>query len=106
MLQPLLIAFCCFRVTMKEKMANSVKNRVIAVHQYCTGNHPMLSKDKLCGCFYCLEIYSPKEIIHWIEETSGLTALCPRCGTDSVIGESSGYPITEDFLKDMNEYWF
>ena len=83
-----------------------MKESVIAAHQYCTSNKKMLRKGKLCGCFYCLHVYSPKEIKDWIKDKNGPTALCPHCGIDSVIGESSGYPITADFLKEMNEYWF
>ena len=29
-----------------------------------------------------------------------------NCDIDSVIGDSSGFPITKEFLKKMNEYWF
>lgn len=83
-----------------------MKNSVIEAHRYCTSNKQMLRKDNLCGCFYCLNVFSPEEIKDWIKDKNGYTALCPRCGIDSVIGESSGYPITEDFLKEMNEYWF
>ncbi|MGD6991357.1 cytoplasmic protein [Sutcliffiella horikoshii] len=63
-----------------------------------------LVKDKKCGCFFCLEIYSPAHITEWIDE--GQTAICPHCGIDSVIGESSGYPITREFLEKMNQVWF
>jgi acetone carboxylase gamma subunit len=60
--------------------------------------------------FYCLEIYSPSEINEWIVADNDCdrygTAICPYCGIDSVIGESSGYPITKDFLTKMNRYWF
>ena len=38
--------------------------------------------------------------------TSGQSALCPRCGIDSVIGADSGYPITVEFLTRMKEHWF
>ncbi|MGE7666975.1 cytoplasmic protein [Ureibacillus composti] len=63
-----------------------------------------LEKDKICGCFYCEEIYHPTNITEWIDD--GNTALCPYCGIDAVIGESSGYPITEQFLKEMYMEWF
>jgi hypothetical protein len=52
-----------------------------------------------------LEIFSPQEIYEWIPDISG-TAVCPYCGIDSVIGESSGYPITKEFLQEMYDYWF
>ena len=33
-------------------------------------------------------------------------ALCPSCGIDSVIGDASGFPITEEFLVAMEARWF
>lgn len=82
-----------------------MKKDIIAAHEYCTNNKESLRGDSVCGCFYCLEIYSPTEITEWIEDTKG-TALCPYCGIDSVIGESSGYPITKEFLGEMQKHWF
>lgn len=64
-----------------------------------------LMKDKKCGCFSCLRIFHPGEIKFWIKDKKG-TAMCPYCGIDSVIGESSGYHITKEFLTKMKEYWF
>ena len=64
---------------------------------------------EVCGCFYCLEIYDPAGIVDWVDEDAegiGRTALCAKCGIDSVIGSASGYPITRDFLKQMHDYWF
>jgi len=70
----------------------------------------------LCGCFHCLAIYPPSSIVEWVDwpddtplerqRTAGHTALCPRCGVDSVIGSASGYPIDTDLLKAMHKYWF
>ena len=74
-------------------------------HKYCTNNKEDLRNDLVCGCFYCLEIFCPTEITEWIPDTKG-TAVCPYCGVDSVIGENSGFPITKDFLTEMNRYWF
>ena len=76
----------------------------IEAHEYCTRNKDDLQKDTICGCFYCLKIFSPKEIKMWLDRED--TALCPYCCADSVIGESSGYPITREFLRKMKEYWF
>lgn len=83
---------------------------VIKAHAF-SGNHkPELERDRICGCFYCLKVFSPAEIGDWIISDNPTdkrgTAICPYCGVDSVIGENSGYPITEDFLKAMNAYWF
>lgn len=82
-----------------------MKIDVIAAHEYCTNNKENLQRDSVCGCFYCLEIFSPAKITNWFDEGSG-TAICPYCGIDSVIGEGSGYPITKEFLSQMQKYWF
>lgn len=35
------------------------------------------------------------------------TAICPKCGTDAVIGSETGCPVTsEAFLKAMHTRWF
>lgn len=79
--------------------------RVIAAHSFSIDNEPMLRRDKRCGCFYCLRIFDPSEIVEWVEDEEK-TALCPYCGIDSVIGESAGYPLTRAFLEKMSHYWF
>ncbi|MCG0050769.1 cytoplasmic protein [Priestia aryabhattai] len=82
-------------------MLNSVK----AAHRFCSDNKESLKEDNLCGCFYCLEIFHPSEIEEWIDSNES-TALCPYCEIDSIIGQSSGFTITKEFLSEMNKYWF
>lgn len=89
---------------LKEKI-NIKKDNVISAYQFCTNNKPALAKDKLCGCFYCLKIFTSDKIKIWLRDTKG-TAICPFCGINSVIGENSGYSITKEFLKKMRQYWF
>ncbi len=78
---------------------------IINAHKFSSNHKQELLQDKKCGCFYCLKIFNPQEIKEWIADNSG-TAICPYCGIDSIIGESSGYPITLEFLEAMNNYWF
>lgn len=85
-------------------MSNNKEEDVIKAHDYSSNHRKTLSKDKICGCFFCLKIFSPKEITDWIDDDN--TALCPHCGIDAVIGESSGFPITEEFLEKMRDRWF
>ena len=73
-------------------------------HRYSIYHRAELEKDEKCGCFFCLTIFSPKEIKKWVDE--GDTAICPYCGIDSIIGESSGFPITKEFLEKMQKRWF
>lgn len=79
-------------------------------HAYSSNHKPELEKDDVCGCFSCKSIFKPSEIVEWIIADNPCdkrgTAVCPYCGIDSVIGRSSGYPITQDFLSAMNRIWF
>ncbi|MBE6654147.1 MAG: cytoplasmic protein [Ruminococcaceae bacterium] len=72
-------------------------------HKYSSNHKEQLLHDNVCGCFHCLNIFSPEKITNWLGEK---TAVCPYCGIDAVIGESSGSPITKEFLEKMKKYWF
>lgn len=79
-------------------------------HSMCSNHKPELEFVQKCGCFYCRRIFHSSEITEWIIADTPIdrrgTALCPYCGVDSVIGESSGFPITDEFLSAMNKRWF
>jgi hypothetical protein len=77
-------------------------------HSHCIRNRDELSRSNRCGCFFCLAVFAPPEVTQWISEREGpfMTAQCPRCGIDSVIGDASGFPITEEFLGRMESRWF
>lgn len=79
---------------------------IIDAHKFSIRHKSKLLEDNLCGCFYCLRIFSPREITDWVNDIGDDTALCPYCGIDSIIGQSSGYPITLAFLERMNKQWF
>src|SRR5260221_3865220 len=79
-------------------------NPIVAAHKHSSNHRQEVLSSDICGCFYCLEIYTPSEILDWVDDNQ--TALCARCGIDSVIGTDSKYSITREFLNSMNEYWF
>ena len=82
----------------------------IEAHKFSNNHMAQLKQDSVCGCFYCKKIFDPAEIFFWLTGDNDCdregTALCPYCGVDSVIGESSGFPITSEFLAQMRQYWF
>jgi len=74
-------------------------------HNHCIYHRAELENSSYCGCFHCLQVFNPKDIICWIDEDK--TALCPLCGIDSVIGDDSGYPVRDKrFLKAMYRRYF
>lgn len=75
-------------------------------YKYAFQNKPYLFHDSRCGCYHCLRIFSPCEIIRYVDDCGIGTAICPYCGVDAVIGESSGFPIAIEFLEKMHNKWF
>ena len=71
-------------------------------------NWNAVKRSTICGCYYCQAIYSPSEITDedWIQDAHGRTVLCPRCGIDAVIGDTSGIPIRKDVLEEIHENKF
>lgn len=77
----------------------------IKAHDFCRNHKVQLLNSKQCGCFYCCNLFPPERINFWLDEWTG-SAICPICGTDSVIGDSSVSPLTEEFLQKMNKHRF
>lgn len=79
-------------------------------HAHSSNHRGEILGSQKCGCFYCGQIFPPDKIAEWTdptdEDSDGTTAMCPFCGIDSVIGDRSGFPITDAFLLDLNKYWF
>jgi hypothetical protein len=93
-------------------------NPLLAAHRHTTDNRAELEASRLCGCCSCLEIFPTEEIVAWsgldmssfanpdAASSSTETALCPRCGSEALLGDRAGYPLTPDFLSRMNQAWF
>lgn len=81
---------------------------VIRAHRHSSRHRDEVLASAVCGCFYCGALFPPADVERWIDvwEGVGQTAVCPRCGIDSVIGSESGYPVTADFLAAMKAHWF
>ncbi len=73
-------------------------------HKSSSHNRQQIAQSEFCGCFCCLAVFGPSEIKEWIDNND--TAVCPKCGTDSVLGSANGFSINEEFLRRMREYWF
>ena len=85
-------------------------------HKHSIRHRSEIERSDVCGCFYCLATYAPSAVTDWVdwpentpdgmEDAYGQTALCPRCGIDSVLGSASGFAITRQFLETMRTRWF
>jgi hypothetical protein len=89
---------------------------LLAPRSHAVNNRTEVEASTLCGCFHCVQTFPPAAIVAWggldassfdhPDAAAGGTALCPRCGSESVIGDKSGYPINAEFLTRMHEAWF
>ena len=78
--------------------------RYTAALKHTINHRTELDESAHCGCFFCFRTFSSVEIKIWIDKEQ--TALCPRCGIDSVIGTASGFQIDDRFLRMLNTYRF
>lgn len=88
---------------------------LLAAHRHTTNNRAEIESSRICGCIECMQTFAPDEITAWAgldvsnfdkpEAWNAGTALCPRCGGESVIGDRSGYSLDREFLRRMNEAW-
>lgn len=89
---------------------NTMPDRYFRAADHAGNNRVEIAKSESCGCYYCLAVFLPSEILVWLTDPEGGTgefAVCPYCGMEAVLGDASGYPVTDaDFLKKMNELWF
>lgn len=104
-----------FRVPRPDRLVDSARPETNTssvtferAHKYSSNHREQLLASEVCGCFFCRSTFSPAEIEEWVDEVDGIetTALCPRCGIDSVIGSASGIELSPDFLAGMHRVWF
>lgn len=80
---------------------------IIGAHKGSSNHRAEILQAQQCACFYCCNLFPPSEIAEWVDEGDddiGKTALCPRCGIDSVIVWHLGMDAT--FLMEMHAHWF
>jgi hypothetical protein len=78
-------------------------------HRHSINHRAEIIASTLCGCFHCCARFPPAEIREWVDEDPtgvGQTALCPKCGIDSVIGDRSGFAVSTELLASMKTHWF
>jgi hypothetical protein len=95
---------------MQYQVKRKVREEIFEAHKHCIRNKQEILSSETSGCFRCLAIMKPSEITWFAEESEKdgeklSTAFCPHCNIDTIIGSNSGYPITIEFLREMNDYW-
>ncbi|TSJ77520.1 cytoplasmic protein [Rariglobus hedericola] len=88
------------------------------LHSY--QNRAEIKASDSCACFHCLARFKSHEIKRWYDTDDpnwdgepildsgpypGMTAGCPVCENDSVIGSASGLDLNDEFLRSLDKYW-
>jgi hypothetical protein len=76
----------------------------VAAHKHSSGHRAEIEASTRCACFFCFRSFPNSEIKVWIDAKQ--TALCPRCGVDSVIGNASNHRLDDAFLRGMHSHFF
>ena len=58
-----------------------------------------LESNGKCGCYYCLCTFDVTEIEDWCDGEK--TAICPKCGIDSVVAHRSSDGDRESFVRKL-----
>ena len=75
-----------------------------ATHKFSSHHRGLVTPTATCGCFYCESVFQGQDVADWTDQ--GQTALCPKCGIDSVLPENAAIRVTSDLLVKMRAYWF
>jgi hypothetical protein len=79
------------------------------VEEHTKHNEQEILQSDTCGCLGCMATFSPDEVTDWRdtadpehpERQMDRTAICPHCGDAMILGDHSGYQITDTFLEAM-----
>jgi hypothetical protein len=76
----------------------------IAAHKHSSRHRAEIEASTQCACFFCFRSFAATDIKTWIDGNQ--TALCPKCGVDSVLGSASTHRLDIAFLRGMHQHFF
>lgn len=84
-----------------------------SIHRYSHRHRPLVEQSQSAGCYHCCATFTTAEIREWIEErdadtgtSTGETARCPRCGSDSVLPSAAPIALDAQALETLRHYLF
>lgn len=86
---------------------NMAKNELFEnIFKHTANNEIEIVTSENCSCIFCRHTYSARLVKDWVSDSKGTNAICPNCGIDAVVGDSSGYTFDKEQLKTVNLYFF
>lgn len=82
------------------------KLRMDAIRKHSTDNQPDIVASEICGCYSCMNMFSPEEIKDYAPGYVFATAKCPVCGRKTVLPEHPDYKLTRHLLNELRQHYF
>ncbi len=80
-------------------------SELINAQRSSVNNRDHLMRSVTCGCYSCETIMLANGITDWkLEENGGMTAICPFCGKETIIGDG-GVPMKKILLQELKKFW-
>jgi len=78
-----------------------------AINHFSSYNRILgVQKSQQCGCYSCCEIFPAVEVVAYCDRAiHNSTALCPRCGIDSVLPDA-WIELSTELLVALEKRWF
>lgn len=81
------------------------------IYSYTYENRKLLKRYKDCTCLYCGYNFKYTEVNSWVKDNNELTAICPKCGIDSVVpthvkNNVEEYTLTEEIRLKIKKLYF
>ncbi len=73
---------------------------------HTTNNDLEILQSHKCSCLFCRHTIDAREVQDWVNDEQGVSAICPECGMDTLIGDASGYSFTKEELREINTTYF
>lgn len=92
------------KMKMNRSYSQEKESQMKRLHAYASHNKELIEKSDRCYCFYCNANMGSGEIEKYLDKEE--TALCPKCGVDSIIPDSIDEQIDENIISELHDYWF
>lgn len=83
------------------------------IHRHSLRHRDKVERVACAAASTALALFAPSEIKDWVDvpdgagDAAGVTALCRRCGIDSVLPDSApGAPLSAELLAALQRHWF
>ena len=77
------------------------------IYKHTKNNELDILRSKNCSCLFCRQTFNARKVSEWTSgKNNQMSAICPECGMDTLVGDASGYVFGIEDLKEINHEYF